>query len=182
MIERINQQAKEAKDYSEEKEKEESRFTGPKPLSVGNYFINNFNDFTRHKNRLKAFVLAVSEPDCKECYEVEDMLDKFFKLNLMEEIQYKGRAISLVRIDTSKHVDILHKAKIPFQKSPQLYVYFKEKFYPYEKGNDLNLFIHFVNKHFYPVVILDSIEKVEEFADTSKEFIENTPTYRNMYR
>lgn len=110
------------------------------------------------------------------------MLDKFFKLNLMEEIQYKGRAISLVRIDGSKYADILHKSKIPFKKSPQLYVYFKEKFYAYENGYDLNLFIHFVNKHFYPVVILDSIEKVEEFTDTSKEFIENTPIYRNMYR
>ena len=90
----------------------------------------------------------------------------------MENIQYKNKILPVAMMDPviKKH------------KPCQIYLFYKKKYYLYNKGYDLNFFIHFVNRHLYPVVILKSIQDVEDFRNTSIEWRENTPFYTGVYR
>ena len=88
----------------------------------------------------------------------------------MEEISYKGKEIPIIR----QEVEYSNEAKIS--------LYFKGEFYEYKKAYDLNLFLHFVNRHIYPVVFLNSIKAIEKFKNTSQEWVENTPFYMGKFR
>lgn len=52
----------------------------------------------------------------------------------------------------------------------------------FPEGPDINLFLYFINKILYPVVILKSEDEIELFRDTSKEWVENTPFYVKEYK
>eukprot|EP00345_Euplotes_harpa_P012798 CAMPEP_0168350554 /NCGR_PEP_ID=MMETSP0213-20121227/21205_1 /TAXON_ID=151035 /ORGANISM="Euplotes harpa, Strain FSP1.4" /LENGTH=329 /DNA_ID=CAMNT_0008360957 /DNA_START=91 /DNA_END=1080 /DNA_ORIENTATION=- len=65
---------------------------------------------------------------------------------------------------------------------PRVLVFSKGTFFLYEKGVHLDLFLHFVNRHLYPIVQLTSKASVEAFRDTSLEWEENTPFYKGKYR
>lgn len=86
----------------------------------------------------------------------------------MSEIVYKSTFIPVVRIDSGRYKVQLSQAKLPSSISPRVYLYYKGTYYPYDKPYHLNFFIHFVNRHLYPVVILKDKQQVEKFIEKSE--------------
>ena len=110
------------------------------------------------------------------------MLDQVLKLFIAEEIEYKSDILPIVRLDIDKYDFMLHQAGLNFDSESRIYLFFKGEYFNYNKGYHLNLFLSFVNRHLYPVVMLKTKEDVDEFRDTSHEWMENTPFYKNLYR
>lgn len=44
-----------------------------------------------------------------------------------------------------------------------------------------NFILHFINRHLYPVVLLKNEEDVENFVNTGRDWVENTPFYQDKY-
>lgn len=137
---------------------------------MGIHYIDPEHSLGYYKDHFKAFILAEASYDCDPCIEAEDMLDKVWKLFAMEEIQYKKKDVPIVR----KEVEGLEY--------PRISLIFKNKQYEYKKGYHLDLFIHFLNRHLYPIVKLTTREQIEDFRNVSQEWTENTPLYNGKYR
>ena len=52
----------------------------------------------------------------------------------------------------------------------------------YPEGPDLNLFLMFINKILYPIVILKSEDEIERFRNPELEWVEDTPFYKQGYQ
>ncbi|CAI2368273.1 unnamed protein product [Moneuplotes crassus] len=155
-------------DDPEDQDEEEEQ--GPGILTVGIHFIDTEYTMDYYKKTFKAFILAEASYDCEKCFEAEEMIDKVFKLFAMNELAYKKKELPIVR------------REVPSLTHPRISIYFKGTLYEYQKGCHLDLFISFLNRHLFPVVALETREDIEEFQDTSKEWVENTPLYNGKYR
>mmetsp|Transcript_19953 Transcript_19953/g.17631 ORF Transcript_19953/g.17631 Transcript_19953/m.17631 type:complete len:347 (+) Transcript_19953:360-1400(+) len=88
----------------------------------------------------------------------------------MNYLSYQGKELPIVRHD------------IPGTSYPEISLFYKSTEYPYLKGFNLNLFLHFINRHLYPVAILNTVEGIDNFRNTTQEWTENTPFYNGNYR
>lgn len=153
-----------------------------KPLSIGTDFVDHEKSLDFYKSKFDVFILGIATPDWNECDEMETLLDQFTRLWAMKEIEYKGKNVPVVRIDGRKYINMINHEQIFFKDKPLIGLFSKGIYYNYEKGPHLNLFLHFINRHLYPIVILSSKEAIENFRNTTKEWVENTPFYRGKYR
>ena len=120
-------------------------------LSVGDALIESKTDLLRLKK--ETYILAVSDSTCERCCLAEIFLKDIHNL-LRKKIYFKGKQVKLVRIDFNKHKKLI-VGEIPhFDNVPKFLVHHNQEFYMYDEGFSVELFMHFVNRHLYPVVIL----------------------------
>lgn len=53
--------------------------------------------------------------------------------------------------------------------------------YDYGETFHKNFILHYINRHLYPVVLLKNEEDIENFVNTGRDWIENTPFYHDKY-
>uniref|UniRef100_A0A7S3NQN2 Thioredoxin domain-containing protein n=1 Tax=Euplotes crassus TaxID=5936 RepID=A0A7S3NQN2_EUPCR len=91
----------------------------------------------------------------------------------LEDNPYK-KEIPIVRVDYSTHKDAVYKEEITPSKGAIVKLY-HGKYYDYEENFQAHLFLHFINRHLYPIVLLKSKEDIDKFTNTTLEWEENTP-------
>jgi hypothetical protein len=155
---------------------------GPEPLSIGTAFVDPTFSLSSFEETNKEFILGIASPDCEHWESVEILLDQVLKLFVTEELAYKSSIMPIVRLDSSKYRHMIKPFEIAYKGGSKIYLFSKGKYYAYEKGMHLNLFLHFLNRHLYPVVVLKSIQDIESFRNTHQEWIENTPFYNGVYK
>ena len=103
-------------------------------------------------------------------YNIQNWADK-------DNIKYKGKHIPIVRADLKESNLALQKEGIFATQSslPRVYFYLKGKYYLYEENFQDNFFLHFVNRHIYPIVFLKTKKDIDNFINVTKEWEENTP-------
>ena len=106
-------------------------------------------------------------------------IDQSLKIN--KSVGYKDIDIPIVRLDYSKFHELIPDENLLMNRVPKTFVYFKRKFYAFEEIDNDKLFLHFLNRVFYPVVILKTKKDVSNFLKTDKEWEENTPFYNGNY-
>ena len=153
-----------------------------KPLGAGTDFIDGDKTLDFYKSKFDVFILGVSTSDWETWDETEILLDQFIKLWAMKDIEYKKKWIPVVRIDGKQYINMLNHEHIFFDGRPLIGLFSKGIFYSYGKSPHLNLFLNFINRHLYPIVLLNTKEAIESFRNTSQEWIENTPFYKGRYR
>ena len=89
-----------------------------------------------------------------------------------------NKSIPIVRIDIRESREILNNEQLTVIDFPKVYLYLNGRYFEYEDAYNANFFLYFVNRHFYPIVILKSKEDVEMFSNTSIEWTENTPFWK----
>ena len=107
------------------------------------------------------------------------MLATVSELLKNKTISFKELEIPIVRIDSSKFAEEIKSEEITLNRVPKTFLYYNEEYVPYEEMDFYKSFIHFLNRNFYPVVILKSKEDVEAFIDPTEEWVEDTPFFRN---
>mmetsp|Transcript_15569 Transcript_15569/g.13608 ORF Transcript_15569/g.13608 Transcript_15569/m.13608 type:complete len:354 (+) Transcript_15569:298-1359(+) len=94
-----------------------------------------------------------------------------------DNLKHKGKQIPIIRADFNVDKFELEQQGIYISKSslPVVYFYHKDKYYHYEENFQANFFLHFINRHLYPIVLLKTKEDIESFINTTSEWEENTP-------
>jgi len=67
------------------------------------------------------------------------------------DISFRGHPLPIVRADINSHRDISDWEGIAFRNVPKLFLYLKGSYYSYEEDFNLEFFLHFLNRHLYPV-------------------------------
>mmetsp|Transcript_13776 Transcript_13776/g.13701 ORF Transcript_13776/g.13701 Transcript_13776/m.13701 type:complete len:439 (-) Transcript_13776:303-1619(-) len=98
-----------------------------------------------------------------------------------KSVGYKNMEIPIIRMDFAKFKDTVAPEDLFVNRVPKTFVYFKHNYHPFEEFDNERLFLHFLNRLFYPVVILKTKKDVNNFLKTDKEWIENTPFYNGNY-
>ena len=101
---------------------------------------------------------------------IEDWSDK-------NNLKYRGKSIPIVRVDISESNDALQNEKLFISKNslPKVYFYVKGTYYNYEENYQAHFFLHFMNRHLYPIVLLKTKKDVDNFINTTLDWKENTP-------
>jgi hypothetical protein len=135
-----------------------------------------------YQERLGTFILSVSRDGCDECCMGEIILHQIMQLFDKGDLQYNGKPIPVVRLDISKHYEMLEPTGIKLDSIPRHFLYHDGKYYLYDEEDHLNAFIAFINRVLYPVLELKTEQQIKNFIDTSGEVIESTPFYKEKYR
>jgi hypothetical protein len=151
-------------------------------LTIGDHHVTEKNTLSLIKEEHDVFILGVSEADCYECCKGEVILAQVKRLFEIGDIEYEGKPLPIVRLDVSKYSEQVEEEKIYLDGVPRIFVYFKGSYYMYIEGDNLNLFLMFLNKVLYPLAELKTEQQVEIFASVENEFIESTPFYKTKYR
>ena len=121
-------------------------------LSVGDFFIDNpDSDFKSFKLQNNVFILALSDSTCDSCCKGENLLEEIRQMFIAGDILVKEKPIPIVRADINKSKDISQTEGITFQNVPKLFLYLKGNYYSYDENFNLEFFLHFLNRHLYPV-------------------------------
>mmetsp|Transcript_16561 Transcript_16561/g.28176 ORF Transcript_16561/g.28176 Transcript_16561/m.28176 type:complete len:297 (+) Transcript_16561:287-1177(+) len=96
----------------------------------------------------------------------------------------KRRSIPIVRVDSSKKMDLFAKEGLPNKPQPSIQVYYDGTYYEYdgsfeveaseEGGEGKIALLHFINRLLNPLVQLKSEEEIELFLDQKKEWVEKS--------
>lgn len=149
-------------------------------LSVGDFNVSDSEGLTGFKNKYNLFILSVSDSFCEECCKSEIMLKSIQDHIKYGRVGYRNEQIPIVRLDYSEHHESLVKEGLNMNRVPKTFLYFKDRFYPFEEVDMDSLLLHFMNRVLYPVVILKTSEDVKRFID-HEEWQEDTPFYKNGY-
>jgi hypothetical protein len=96
-----------------------------------------------------------------------------------KSIGYKDMDIPIVRMNYNEYYESIPRENIVMDRLPKTLLYFKQKLYPFEEVDNDKLFMHFMNRVLYPVVILKTKKDVIRFMDTSTQWVENTPFFKH---
>jgi hypothetical protein len=153
------------------------------PITIGNFYcdpsikINTIRqDVMTNDNynlimyRYKYFLLYVTASWCDYCCQHEKEL-LGVKQTLLETT-FEGEEIPIVQIQSDTDLEALKDLKIGFFKVPSLYFVKDKEFIQYNSFFKSDNIIRFINNILNPVVTLHSIQDVERFIDTSKNFEE----------
>lgn len=152
-------------------------------MSVGDYFVNSTEiSLNQYKQEHEVFILAMTDTTCDSCCRGEVLLDEIYQMFKAGDISYKGKPIPIVRVDISINKDLAVAEELSVKNVPKLVLYNSDgKYYTYDQNFNLEFFLHFVNRHLYPVVLLKTRQQIDDFLDTNKEWMENTPFYSKKY-
>mmetsp|Transcript_7003 Transcript_7003/g.6186 ORF Transcript_7003/g.6186 Transcript_7003/m.6186 type:complete len:616 (-) Transcript_7003:23-1870(-) len=150
-------------------------------LSVGDYNITEERDISFYKQRYDIFILAISDSGCEECCHTEVMLNSVHEYITNKSVGYKDLEIPLVRLDYANFHEMVLEDTLNMNRLPKTFLFFKSKFYAFEEVDNDKLFLHFMNRVFYPVVILKTKKDVNNFIKNDVEWEENTPFYKGNY-
>lgn len=120
--------------------------------------------------RYKYFLLYVTASWCDYCCQQEKELLGVKQMLLDKTID--GEEIPIVQLVSDKDVEVLKELKVGFFKIPSLYFIKDKEFIQYNSFWKADNILRFVNNIINPVVELHSIEDVENFMDTKKNFPE----------
>lgn len=151
-------------------------------MTIGDIFVGYRDTLEKIREKHEVFILGVSEKDCEECCKGEIILHQIMRLFEVGDIQYEGQKIPIVRLDVEKFHKQLQSEGISLDGIPRIYLYLKGSYYLYDEGDNLNLFLLFVNRVLYPVANLDTDLQVKNFINTDMEYIESTPFYKTKFR
>ncbi|CAI2362257.1 unnamed protein product [Moneuplotes crassus] len=151
-------------------------------MTIGDEFIGYRENLAHFQEKYEVFILGISDSSCDICCGGEIILEQITELFRNESLLYNNANIPIVRLDVQKHGEMLQGSGIMLDYLPRLFLYFKGKYYLYNEEDNLNLFVHFINRVTSPVVDLTSNEQVERFIDTTKEFVESDSFYKREYR
>ena len=98
-----------------------------------------------------------------------------------KSVGYKDYELPIVRLDYAEFHELTQQEHLNVNRIPKAFVYFKNRFYAFEEVDNDRLFLHFLNRVFYPVVILKTKKDVNKFMKAEEEWIENTPFYKDEY-
>ncbi len=120
--------------------------------------------------RHKFFLLYVSASWCDYCCQHEKEL-LGVKQMLMDKT-VEGEEIPIIQLQADTDLEVLKELKVGFFKVPSLYLVKEKQFIQYNSFFKAENILRWINNIFNPVVELHSIEDVERFMDTKKNFVE----------
>lgn len=120
--------------------------------------------------RYKYFLLYVTASWCDYCCQHEKELLSVKQMLLEKTIE--GEEIPIVQLVSDTDVDVLKELKVGFFKVPSLYFVKEKQFIQYNSFFKAENIIRFINNIINPVVELHSVEAVDLFMDTSRNFPE----------
>jgi hypothetical protein len=181
----LNQHKKEIDEQYKKEPKKEYNFS-KEPISpkiIGRFFCDpsiKLNSIRQevmtssnaHKlmYRYKHFILYVTASWCDYCCQHEMELLGVKQMLLDKSIE--GEEVPIVQLNADTDVDVLKDLKVGFFKVPSLYFVKDKEFIQYNSFFKADNIIRFINNIINPVVELHSIEDVENFFDTKKNFEE----------
>ncbi|CAI2386410.1 unnamed protein product [Moneuplotes crassus] len=152
-------------------------------LSIGDHFLEEEGfDLKTYKSNHKIFVLGISDSICENCCKGEILLGQLNQLFKASKISYKNNPIPIVRVDINKSRNFSYSEGMSFRNVPKIFLFQKGKYFEYDGDFDVNLLLHFINRHLYPVVLLRTPRELNNFLNISMEWEENTPFYQDEYR
>jgi hypothetical protein len=157
-------------------------------MTVGDEFVGYKHNLQSIKKEIEGsspdgtFILGVSEYDCDECCKGEVLLTQVKRLFDTGDIAFEGKSIPIVRIDIGKHGDQLQSEELYLDGIPRIYLYHQGRYFIYIEGDNLNLFLNFMNRVLYPLAKLETDSQVELFSNAESEYIESSPLYVKKYR
>lgn len=120
--------------------------------------------------RNKYFLLYVTATWCDYCCQHEKEL-LGVKQMLLDKT-FDGEEIPIVQIHSDTDLEAIKDLKIGLFKVPSLYFVKEKQFFQYNSFWKADNIMRFINNLLIPVVELHSIRDVENFFDTSKNFVE----------
>lgn len=120
--------------------------------------------------RYKVFILYVTATWCDYCCQEEQELQKL--KGYLKDKTFEGEEIPIVQIHSDTDLDALKELKVGFFKVPSVYLVKDKQFLQYNSFWKADNMLRFINNILNPVVELHSVEDVENFFDTSKNFEE----------
>jgi hypothetical protein len=120
--------------------------------------------------RYKSFLLYVTATWCDYCCQHEKELLGVKQILLDKTID--GEEVPIVQIHSDTDIEALKDLKVGFFKVPSLYFVREKQFIQYNSFWKADNIIRFINNLINPVVELHSVEDVERFFDTTKNFEE----------
>lgn len=119
---------------------------------------------------------------CENCCKGEILLAELQELFHTAEILYRNSKIPIIRVDINKSKNFSETEQISFKNVPKILLYLRGSYFEFDGEFQIDLLLHFINRHLYPVVLLKSLEDINNFLNTSMEWTENTPFYTSGYR
>ena len=112
-----------------------------------------------HVGNNTVFILALSDSAWDSCCKGENLLYEVHQMFKAGDISYKGnfnvlylgKQIPIVRVDINKEKDFSEIEDINFKNVPKLFLYIKGEYYRYDENFNLEFFLHFINRHLYPM-------------------------------
>jgi hypothetical protein len=120
--------------------------------------------------RYKYAILYVSATWCDYCCQHEKELLGVKQMLL--DNTFEGEEIPIIQLQADTDIDVLKDLKVGFFKVPSLYFIKEKEFIQYNSFFKADNILRFINNILNPVVELHSIEDVERFMDTTKNFEE----------
>jgi hypothetical protein len=120
--------------------------------------------------RYKYFLLYVTATWCDYCCQHEKEL--WGVREMLDGRTWDGEEIPIVQVDSNTDLEAVKELKLGFFKVPTIYFVKEKEFIQYNSFFKAHNIMRFINNILNPVVELNSIEDVERFFDTDKNFEE----------
>jgi len=120
--------------------------------------------------RYKYFLLYVTATWCDYCCQQE--IELLGVKQMLKDKTIEGDEIPIVQINSDTAIEALKDLKVGFFKVPSLYFVKNKEFIQYNSFWKADNIMIFINNLVNPVVELHTIEDVERFIDTSKNYEE----------
>ena len=91
------------------------------------------------------------------------MLDYISQLTNNNTITYKNNSVPIYRLDSLNDQEIIESEEINVNRLPKTFLYFKDRYYPFEEIDDYELFWNFMDRVFEPIETLKTKLDVEHF-------------------
>jgi hypothetical protein len=153
------------------------------PAVIGRFFcdpdikLNSVRDevmrttnYNKLMYRYKHFILYVSASWCDYCCQYEKELHEVKQM--LSTMIIDGEEIPIIQLMADTDVEVLKDLQVGFFKVPSLYFVKEKQFIQYNSFFKAHNIVRFINNIINPVVELHSIEDVERFMDTRKNYVE----------